>query len=487
MRKLMTKYKQLPVQVRASFWFLICAFVQRGLSVLTTPIFTRLLTPQEYGQFSVFNSWLNVVTILVSLNLYAGVYMQGLVKFDREQATFSSSMQGLTVVLASGWTAGYLLFRTQVNQLLGLPTVQVLAMLVIIWAGAAFNFWSVAQRAAYRYRRLVAMTLLVTVSQPVVGIWLVVHAQDKVTARIVGLALVQLIAYVGFFFIQMRRGRRFFSARFWKYAICFNVPLLPHFLSQAVLFSSDRIMIDKMLGAGVAGIYTLASAISMLTTLFNDVLLQTLEPWMYRKIKAGRAGDISRVALPALGMIAAINIGFIAFAPELVAIFAPAAYLQAIWVMPPITMSVFFAFLYNFFVVFELYYEKTLFVTVATIAGAGLNLGLNFWLIPRLGFYAAGYTTLICYAAYALGHYLLMQRICHERLAGVRVYQPRRLLLIIGIFMSGGLLFLASYHWPLVRYGLIGVGILALFLTWRRLVTTVRDLIAVRRGDEAAE
>ncbi|WP_367296424.1 lipopolysaccharide biosynthesis protein [Levilactobacillus yonginensis] len=245
-------------------------------------------------------------------------------------------------------------------------------------------------------------------------------------------------------------------------------------------------MIDRMLGAGVAGIYTLASAISMLTTLFNDVLLQTLEPWMYQKIKAGRVADISRVALPALGVIAAINIGFIAFAPELVAIFAPASYLQAIWVMPPITMSVFFAFLYNFFVVFELYYEKTLFVTIATIAGAGLNLGLNFWLIPRLGFYAAGYTTLICYVAYALGHYLLMRRICRDRLAGVQVYQPRRLLLIVGIFMSVGLLFLVSYRWPLIRYGLIGVGSLVLFLSRHRLVATVRDLVAVRQGDETS-
>ncbi|WP_341780016.1 hypothetical protein [Levilactobacillus sp. HBUAS70063] len=89
---LIKKYKGLPVQVRASFCFLICAFMQRGISIITTPIFTRLLTAAEYGQYSVFSSWLSVITVIVSMNLYAGVYMQGLVKFEKERLVFSSSL-----------------------------------------------------------------------------------------------------------------------------------------------------------------------------------------------------------------------------------------------------------------------------------------------------------------------------------------------------------------------------------------------------------
>ena len=48
--KIITKYRKCSVQVKASFWFLICAFFQRGISVITTPIFTRLLSTAEYGQ-----------------------------------------------------------------------------------------------------------------------------------------------------------------------------------------------------------------------------------------------------------------------------------------------------------------------------------------------------------------------------------------------------------------------------------------------------
>ena len=42
--------------------------------MITTPIFTRLLTTQEYGEFNVFNSWLSIVTVFVTLNLYNGVF-----------------------------------------------------------------------------------------------------------------------------------------------------------------------------------------------------------------------------------------------------------------------------------------------------------------------------------------------------------------------------------------------------------------------------
>ena len=68
MDKLIKKYKSLPVQIKASFWFLICSFLQKGISMITTPIFTRLLSTSEYGEFNVFNSWYSIAFIFVSLS-----------------------------------------------------------------------------------------------------------------------------------------------------------------------------------------------------------------------------------------------------------------------------------------------------------------------------------------------------------------------------------------------------------------------------------
>lgn len=42
-------YRGMSVQVRASMAFMVVNFMQKGISFLTAPIFTRLLTTEEYG------------------------------------------------------------------------------------------------------------------------------------------------------------------------------------------------------------------------------------------------------------------------------------------------------------------------------------------------------------------------------------------------------------------------------------------------------
>ena len=169
-QQLLQKYSDSPVQVKAAVWFFVCMILQKGISVITTPIFTRLLTTSEYGQFTVFNSWLSIATIIVTLNLFAGVYTQGLIKFDTDRNVFSSTLQGLTLVLTLICTGVYLAFHDFFNHVMSLTTTQVLAMLVIMWSSTAFGFWSAEQRVLYKYKKLVVLTLIVSVLQPLLGI-----------------------------------------------------------------------------------------------------------------------------------------------------------------------------------------------------------------------------------------------------------------------------------------------------------------------------
>ena len=224
--KLLKKYSSLHIQVRASAWYLICSFLQKGISVLTTPIFTRLMSTEEYGKYSVFSSWQGIVAIFITLRLYYGVYGQGLVKFDKEKNIFSSSLQGLVLTMTLFWTVVYFIFHSFFNSLFSLTTLRVVMMLIMTWTEAAFSFWAAEQRIELNYKKLVILTIAVSFFKPTVGILLVSLAQDKVTARVVGLAAVEFIGYTGLFISQMKRGKVFFSKKYWKYALAFNIPLI---------------------------------------------------------------------------------------------------------------------------------------------------------------------------------------------------------------------------------------------------------------------
>lgn len=56
--------------VKAAFWFTVCNFLQRGISMITTPIFTRLLSTKDYGLYSTYLSWETVLLMLVTLSIY---------------------------------------------------------------------------------------------------------------------------------------------------------------------------------------------------------------------------------------------------------------------------------------------------------------------------------------------------------------------------------------------------------------------------------
>lgn len=476
-RSAITKYKVLPIQMKASFWFLICAFLQKGISFITTPIFTRLLSTTEYGQYNIFISWLSILTVIVSLNLYSGVYSRGVVKFESDRKVFSSSLQGLTLTLVGMWTVIYLLFHDFWNHIFKLTTIQMLLMFLMIWETAVFSFWSMEQRVDSKYKGLVFITLLTSIASPLLGILMVSISDDKITARIFGLALVQILAYTGFFFVQMLRGRKFLSVAYWKHALAFNIPLIPHYLSMSVLNGADRIMIAKLVNESSAGIYSLAYSLSQIVTIFNVALLQTIEPWLYKKIRDKKIEEIAKVAYPSFILIALVNFALISIAPEAVAIFAPEEYYDAIWVIPPVAMSVFFMFSYTFFAVFEFYYEKTKLIAIATAVGAVLNIILNYIFIPIFGYYAAGYTTLICYMIYAAFHFIFMKKICYQYLNGAEPYNTKTYMCIAVLFIVAGFILLFSYNYTILRYSLILMMIVLVVIKRNLLIAAVKDII----------
>lgn len=481
------KYQNLPKRAKAAIWFFVCALLQRGINVITLPIFTRILTTSDYGKLSVYNSWLGIVTIFVTLNLNCGVYIQGVVKHEDNRYPYTSSMEGLCLTIVICWTVLYCFTARFWNTLFSVNTIQMFAMLITIWSGAVFGFWSYEQRLDLSYTKLVTLTLLISVAQPVLGVILVLASNDKVTARIVGVAAVEFCAYVWLFVGQMKRGRQFFNAEIWKNALRFNLPLIPHYLSMVVLAGADRIMIGKMISSSAAGIYSVAHSVALVMTLFSTALLQTLEPWLYRKIRDKRIADMAAVAHPAFVGIAMVNILLIAFAPEIIHVFAPQPYWDAILIIPVMAMSVFYMFLYTFFAVFGFYYERTTYIAMATVSGAVLNVLLNWIFIKKFGYFAAGYTTLVCYMVYALAHYMCMRKICNTYLNKAKAYSGIFILKVSFTFMFIGFAYLFMYKVLWIRYAATIAIFTAIAVNHKNIETYIKEILKMRKINNEGE
>lgn len=436
--------------------------------MLTTPIFTRIMTEAEYGRFSVYNSWLGIMQIIVSLNLAAGVYTRGLVKNEDDQDQFSSSMLGLSTTCVVLWSVIYFLFHKVINSWMGLSTALMSAMLLEIWAHAAYQFWSNRERVNYRYKKLVLLTIAYVILRPLLSVICIMQAdtQHQVEARVLSTGFVNVVLFSGLHFSMARKGKQFFHKKYWLYGLTFNLPLVPHYLSQVVMNQSDRLMINAICGPAETAYYSVAYTIAMALQILNNSVSATMNPWIYKSLKNGEYQKIGRASYFILALIAVMNLLVIICAPELLRIMAPDSYQAAVWIVPPVTVSVYFSFLYNLFATFEYYFEKTHYVTIATVASAILNILLNAAFIPKFGFVAAGYTTLLCFIVYAAAHYFFMKKVVKAHLGGAEIYDSRIIILLGGCLLLGAAAAMTLYQTALLRYVL--VFLLSLVFVWQR-------------------
>ena len=481
--KVSKNYRQLSSPVKSAFWFTICSFLQHGISVITTPIWTRLFSAEDFGKYSIFISWKSILAVFITFNLTAGVFTRGLLKYEEHQDDFVSSMEGLLSCITFFYLALYFLFRTFWNDFFELDTTLILCMIAMLWVETIFGFWAAREQFNYRYKKLITITLVMSLVNPITGIISVLMVpNNKVEARIITMTVLQVVVYTVFFITQFFRSKHFFNFSFWKYAFFFNLPLIPHYLSQTVLNSSDRIMIGKMVGEREAGLYSLVYSIAMILAMLNTSIQQAFNPWLYRKIKAAEYDGIGKTSYTILSIVAFVNLIFILFAPETVRIFAPAEYLEAVWAMPPVTMSVFFMFMYSLFADFEFYYEKTIFIALASVFGAILNILLNWFCIPRFGYIAAGYTTLICYALFVAAHYYAMRIICQQKIGNQKIYMPQIIVSISFVFMVLGFAMIPLYSYSIIKYLLFGTAILMIFLFRKKISNRLSHVFSISNG-----
>ena len=468
LRAYRSTYFGLSKAKRATIWITVCSFLQRAISFIAVPIFTRLLSAAEYGELSVYTSWQLVAMYVITLGVIYGGFNNGMMRYREDREGYASSVMGLVLVMGTFWLLVGLALQDSLIELTGMPLAFVALMFCESIALAVQEIWTLRMRFDYEYRKLVAFSVLKMVLAPTVGIIFVLMAHDRVLARVFGFFVVEgaLAAVLAVFLL--RKGRKLFCIEYWKYALFFSIPLLPHYLSEVLLSAVDRIMIEDLCSAADTGIYSIAYSAGMIMMLFVNSLNSTVNPWLYRRLNAGEYHRVDRTGFVLLGLLAVAILAMDGLAPTIVAILAPGEYSDAMFLVPVIAASVFFTYLYSYCSNIEFYYEVRVPAMVASVAAAVLNVVLNAALIPVFGYIAAGYTTLACYASLGLLHFLLAQKITHER-TGAKILSGGRIwLLALGLVVVSAL-FSLIYPVPLARYA-VTTSLVAVCIWKRRLV-----------------
>ena len=356
MNKLLNKYNKISEPVKASIWYTICNVINKGIALLSTPIFTRVMTEEQYGTFTIFQSWYSIIFIFTSLNIFLSGYQKGLLLFGNDRKAFTSSQLGLTTTITLFFGIIYLIKPNLWTTLFELPPILMFAMFLELLCMPALEFWAAKERFDFKYKKYVVVSIAMTILSLGGGVIAVINTDYKVEARVYTDVISKVIFAGILFFILMLNGKKIYSKKYWKYALAFNIPLIPHYLSNYVLSQSDRVMIGKMVGNDKAALYSVAYTISTMMILIVSAVNSSLTPVIYKKLDEYENTKINcnilrrqiiNVTTPICLLIAVLCLVTMLFAPEVILIFAGKRYMEAVYVVPPVSLSVYFIFLYS--------------------------------------------------------------------------------------------------------------------------------------------
>lgn len=464
----------MPVPAKAAMWFAICSVVTNCISMLTMPIFTRLMSTDQYGVYSIYNTWLQMFTVVATLRLNYAVFNKGMSKYPEDRDTYATSMQTLATAIVAICVVVYLPLADFVNGFTGLSTPVTLLIFVEIVFASATSYWMALKRYEYGYRAIILATIAISLGNAGLGLVAVLLNEQKDLARIVSCVLVQCIVGSILYIVNLRRAKKAFCWDYVKFALLFNLPLLPHYAAMYVLDAFDRIMIQTMVGFSAAALYSVACNLGNILKIVTNSINNSIVPWMYEKLGQGEYEKLGRtttavIVIPVIPVLMLIAVG-----PEIIWIFGGDKYAAAQYVIPPIAEALVFSFTYTVFTNIEFFFDKNKFVMLASIVASVLNVVLNFILIKPFGYIAAAYTTLLCYALMAVAHYFYVKLIFAQKeiecpFGGITLAAMAFLLVCLGFILT------LLYPYTLVRLVFLVAGLAALFTFRGRVINILKS------------
>lgn len=476
--RVLDKYRMMPLPAKAGVWFTLCTIVQRGISVISMPIFTRLLSTDAYGTYSLYTSWYLLFSLVVTLNLSAEVFNKGLADHAEQRPDYTTSQAVLITVLVGAFFLVYLILQGPINEVTGMDTLLTCLMYLDIYTSVIVSLWFARKRFDYAYRQLIAATLFVSVMSVLLGIlcvW-VAPEQWKVVARVASNIAPSVMLLVIVWLLFLRDSRTVFNRKWWSRSIRLGIPLVPHYASQVLLNQADKVMISWFLDNTRVAIYGVAHSAGLLLIMVNNGINSSLVPWLYESIRKGDCAKVPGVVNILLLLVTLLVFLLMLFAPECVALLATADYQEAIWCIPPIATGVVFAFLYTLFVNVEIYYGRAGYVAAASILAAVFNVALNLFVIPLFGYISSAYVTAACYLGTAILHYVFAKKTLRDAKVKFTVFDEKFLAFCCGLTIACAAFSLLLYTLGLVRYLFIIVYVVCLFIFRNNFLDALRGI-----------
>lgn len=447
--------------LKAGIGYTIGNYLIKGISFLTVPIFARLLSPSDYGIFNTYLAYESILYLFVCLALHTCL-KNAKYKYQEHFPSFASSCLLLICMNFAAWLLLANIAYPLIKKVTDYPLCIVNVLVFHCLASSVLLFYNSYISLNFEYKPYLIVSAVNAAGNVVLSVLLIryVFSSSRYIGRIVGTVVPLAVISVYIFFYFFRNARPKVNKSYWKFALEFSIPLVPHGISQVILSQFDRIMITRMVGEAESGIYSFGYTIFSIVQITGASIDSAWEPWFYKKMHEKEYDAVKRKSSVVIILMALFMAVVMLLSPELLKILGTTAYKDSVYCVIPLVAGGFFAFLYNFPAEIEYYFEKTKYIMAGTMSAAALNIVLNYIFIKKIGYRAAAYTTLATYFLYFLFHCFLARKIC-----SMDVYSKKTLLLSSFLIFSMTVLSVLFLNIFVIRFA-VSIFLLVLFVSY---------------------
>ncbi len=390
--------------------------LNRAVSLIMLPIYTRYLTPADYGVLQLVEMSLDLIAIVFGSHLGAGIFrLYQKTDVPRERsAVVSTAFVVVTIAYAAAGASAYgaaewvseIVFRSPARADLVRLAAMTLAVQGLVLV--PMSYLQLVKRPA-AYVATNSAKLLIQLS---LNIALVVFAGMGPRGVLLGNLVANVVIAAVLSIILMRAVGARVSGGVARALLRFGLPFVPTQLASFVVTHGDRFFLQRRSGETSVGIYALAYQFGMLLArLGYSPFAAAWEPIRFEVAKRPDRDQIYARTFVYLNLfLLTMGVGISLFAGDFLRLVAAPAFHAAGTLVPLVTLAYVFYGWGGFLNLGILMRERTELVTVATWAAAAVALLGYATLIPPFGRMGAAVATVAAYAVRTGAVYVFAQR-----------------------------------------------------------------------------
>lgn len=389
----MDKYKKL---LSNTLIISIGTFASKLLVYFLMPLYTAILSKEQYGTADLITNAANLLIPFCCIGITHGVFRFAADEEENNKVVFSS---GATVLLLSSTV--FLLLSPFISFI---PYFESYAWLIAFYVISS-NFHTLAKEyiRAKGYMKLYAVqSILGTALTIAFNLLFLIPMKLGVTGYVLSVAVADAVGTV--FLIIYAKLYKDFSFKLVskskiKEMLKYSLPMMPTTVIWWITNVSDRFIVTSICGSGENGLYSAAYKIPTVIALVAGVFN---EAWQISAISESKdekeVSDFFSAVFERYQAILFLGCSMlIPFTPLATRILLNESYFTAWTFMPVLLVATVFSSLVTFIGTIYTVKKRTTMSLITAAIGAGLNIVLNFAMIPSMGAQGAGIATAISY------------------------------------------------------------------------------------------